>query len=138
MTKVILDSNMIIMLGKGIITISMFEDLLEQKFNLITTSSVIDELKKISEQNKNRIININIKFGLNIIKNKVEIIETKNVTDADDSIFYTSLDLKNKGEVVFVATNDRELRSRLRIAKIPTIYYRDSKSKLELEWKELD
>lgn len=129
---------MIIMLGKGIITISMFEDLLEQKFNLITTSSVIDELKKISEQNKNRIININIKFGLNIIKNKVEIIETKNVTDADDSIFYTSLDLKNKGEVVFVATNDRELRSRLRIAKIPTIYYRDSKSKLELEWKELD
>ena len=130
---------MIILLGKGVITISMFEDLLEQKFNLTTTSSVVDELKKISEQNKNKIIHMNVNFGLNLIeKYKVEIIETKNITDADDSIFYTSLDLKNKGEVVFVATNDRELRNRLRIVKIPTIYYRDSKSKLEVEWKELD
>lgn len=130
---------MIIMLGKGIITISMFEDLLERKFNLITTSSVINELKKISEQNKNKIIHMNINFGLNIIENnKVEIIETNNIIDADDSIFYTSLDLKNKGESVFVATNDRILRNRLRIARIPTIYYRDSKSKLEVEWRELD
>lgn len=133
--KVILDSNIIIMLGQGVITLSMFYDILEQKVELITTTSVIEELKKIASLNKDKKIYKEINFGLNLINvNKVPIIDTTEI-DADDSIFHASLELKNRGEIVYVATNDKELRSRLRIIGIPTIYYRDSKSMLEIEWR---
>ncbi len=131
-----LDSNIIIMLGQGIITLSMFYDILEQKVEMITTSSVVEELKKIADLNKNKKIYREINFGLSIINTgKIQIINTTEI-DADDSIFHASLELKNKGETVYVATNDKELRSRLRIVGIPTIYYRNSKSILEVEWRE--
>ncbi|WP_292319504.1 PIN domain-containing protein [Caldisphaera sp.] len=134
--KVMLDSNIIIMLGQGIITLSMFYDILEQKVEMITTSSVVEELKKIADLNKNKKIYREINFGLSIINTgKIQIINTTEI-DADDSIFHASLELKNKGETVYVATNDKELRSRLRIVGIPTIYYRNSKSILEVEWRE--
>jgi rRNA-processing protein FCF1 len=134
--KVMLDSNIIIMLGQGIITLPMFYDILEQKVEMITTSSVVEELKKIADLNKNKKIYKEINFGLSIINTgKIQIINTTEI-DADDSIFHASLELKNKGETVYVATNDKELRSRLRIVGIPTIYYRNSKSILEVEWRE--
>jgi rRNA-processing protein FCF1 len=131
--KVILDSNTIIMMGKGIITCSMLERLIERRFDLVTTSTVINELNNLSENNS-KAISKAIKFALSLVKDKLTIINTDNIADADDSIFYVAYSLRNNENDVYVVTSDKELRGRLRLIGVPTIYFRNSRSGLELEW----
>ncbi len=131
--KIVLDSNVIIMVAKGLITYSMFEEVIEQKIEFITTSAVIDELEKLSNKGPKSLSRI-IKFSFNLLKKlNVKILQTE-VKGADDSIFYLAIQLKNSGNDVYVATCDKVLRRRLRSTGIPSIYYRESRAGLEVEW----
>ncbi|MEB3797894.1 MAG: hypothetical protein G5Z42_03605 [Caldisphaeraceae archaeon] len=131
--KILLDSNIIIMATKGLITYSMFEEVIEQKIEFITTSAVIDELERLSNEGPRSLSRV-IKFSFNLIKKlNVKVLQSE-VKGADDSIFYLAIQLKNSGDDVYVATCDRVLRRRLRSVGIPSIYYRESKAGLEAEW----
>ena len=44
--------------------------------------------------------------------------------------------LKARGARIYVATSDRILRRRLRLHGIPSIYYRESSGRLEVEWSD--
>jgi len=131
---VIVDTNTLIYIARGMISPSnIFQ---ETGYNVLaTTSKVIDELKRLSSTGKPLEMRIS-RTALSLIDRLgVKVIEWRGYGDADDSIESIAIELKYRGHIVFVATSDRELRNRLRLHGIPTLYYRESKGSVELEWE---
>lgn len=113
MRKIILDTNFLIDLMKFRIELDEIEDLLIEPYELLTISSVIEELKKIDSKNA--------KLALKLVELKnIGILKTKE-KDADMAI----LNLADKNSVV--ATNDINLRKKLKALSIKTIYLRAKK-----------
>ncbi|MEM0490956.1 MAG: PIN domain-containing protein [Acidilobaceae archaeon] len=127
----ILDSNMLIYIAKGLIPLSSLGDILESIYKLVVPSRVIEELKSISMRG-----GLEGKYArkalelLNNINVEVALVDSNR---ADDAIVDLALKFKSECRVV-VATSDRELRSRLKSLSIPTLYYRVSRGSVELEW----
>jgi len=127
MVKLILDSNFLLVLFQ--FKIDIFEELndLLGKAEPIVLSTTLEELKKMAEKSSAKKY---MQFSAALkLAEKCEILEVKRETSEsyDDVILRVAGELK-----IPVATNDAELRKRLRRAGLATIYLRQ-KSRLVIE-----
>ena len=132
---VLVDTNMLIMMAKGIVSTSHFDLTLDFRYKLVTTRAVIRELEKLASAGGGKAVGRAASRALRLLDELgVEVVEAL-AEDADDSIEEAAFRLKSGGARVLVATSDRSLRRRLRLHGIPTLYYRRSKGLLEAEWE---
>jgi rRNA-processing protein FCF1 len=126
--KVILDSNFLFIPAK--FQIDVFEELaklLNQRFEPVLLSSIYQELKTMAEKgapSRRRQASLALKLAEKCKKIDVE----KHLEETNDDVILRIATLWKSP----VATNDRELRRKLRARAIPVIYLR-SKNRLELE-----
>ena len=126
--KVILDSNFLFIPAK--FQIDVFEELaklLNQRFEPVLLSSIYQELKTMAEKgapSRRRQASLALKLAE---KCKLVNVEKHLEETNDDVILRIAILWKSP-----VATNDRELRRKLRARATPVIYLR-SKNRLELE-----
>ena len=126
---VLLDTNILMLIGRGIDIFTQIEELLDTKPEYYVIGPVVKELKKIISHGgvKERKA---AKLALELVKKRCRVIEISLSPDksADDLLLEIAL-----REGFIVATNDRELRRRLREAGIPEIYFREEKQLLEAQ-----
>ncbi|MEN3000090.1 MAG: hypothetical protein ABDH61_05915 [Acidilobaceae archaeon] len=127
----LLDTNMLLLLASGNVSMTRLEQVLEMPFVALVTSSILEELRSLASRPEARAP----RRALELVQSMgAKVLETRG--GADDSLVEISTRLKGKCRVV-VATSDRELRSRLRLLGIPTLYYRAARGDVELEWPPL-
>lgn len=125
--KVLLDTNFILLLADGIDFFNMIEEKLDVKPIYIVLNIVVDELVELSKQNPSMAKKVD--FVLNIIKDKCVFENTLiEVEDVDEALIEYALAFK-----AAVATNDKELRKRLRKLGIPEIYLREESRRVSIE-----
>lgn len=127
--RVLLDTNMLMLFGKGVNIFDQIEELLISKPEFYVIKPVVDELKKIAE--KGRVKDKRVaKLALQAVEKYCRIIDidVKQGMKVDDLIVEVA-----SREKFVVATNDKELRRRLREKGIPEIYYREEKHLLEVQ-----
>ena len=127
MVKIILDSNFLLVPLQ--FRVDIFEELnvLLGKAEPIVLSTTIEELKKIIEKSS---IKERMQFSAALkLAERCEILKVKKdkSENYDDVIFRVAKELK-----IPVATNDSELRKRLREVGIATVYLRQ-KARLEID-----
>ena len=126
---VLLDTNILMLIGRGIDIFTQIEELLDTKPEYYVIEPVVKELEKIVAHGgvKERKA---AKLALELVKKRCRVIEISLSPDksADDLLLEIAL-----REGFIVATNDRELRRRLREAGIPEIYFREEKQLLEAQ-----
>ena len=127
MVKIILDSNFLLVPLQ--FRVDIFEELnvLLGKAEPIVLSTTIEELKKLIEKSS---IKERMRFSAALkLAERCEILKVKRdkSENYDDVIFRVAKELK-----IPVATNDSELRKRLREAGIATVYLRQ-KARLEID-----
>ena len=127
MVKIILDSNFLLVPFQ--FRIDIFEELnnLLGKAEPIVLSTTIEELKKMEKKSSTK---SRMQFSAALkLAEKCEILEVKKKPSEnyDDVILRIASDLR-----IPVATNDSELRKRLRKARLATIYLRQ-KARLVVE-----
>lgn len=124
MKKIILDTNFLTIPYQ--FKVDIFEEIkkvVPENYELATLDGIIKELENLAK-NKGKDSKA-ARIGLELIeKNQVKIIKTEE-KKADDSIVEIS------DENTLVATNDKELRQRLKDKNVKVIYLR-SKTRLEL------
>ncbi len=126
--KVILDSNFLFIPAK--FQIDVFEDLaklLNQRFEPVLLSSIYQELKTMAEKgapSRRRQASLALKLAEKCKKIDVE----KHLEETNDDVILRIATLWKSP----VATNDRELRRKLRARAIPVIYLR---SKYRVGWE---
>lgn len=121
---VILDTNAILMLFEFSVDLHAELRRLLGSYQLVIPTSVVQELKHISQQGdglKNR----NAKAGLTLIKD-IEQIEIHDLK-GDEAVFSLAKQLQG-----IVVTNDRNLRLRLKEQSLPVIFLR-KKQMLSME-----
>jgi rRNA-processing protein FCF1 len=130
--KVILDTNFIIEISKGTVAPSMIDEVLNAKYLLITTDSIVEELNEMSKHNDE--LSRMARASLEIIRRlKIEVVPT-DIADGDESIVSLAKRLKSEDEPVVVATLDKELQKKLRKAAVPYISLRNRGKRLGLSW----
>ena len=126
---ILLDTNILMLIGRGIDIFTQIEELLDTKPEYYVIEPVVKELEKIVAHGgvKERKA---AKLALELVKKKCRVIEISLSPDksVDDLLLEIAL-----REGFIVATNDRELRRRLREAGIPEIYFREEKQLLEAQ-----
>lgn len=133
---VLLDSNTLIIMARGLIAPSMLEEAILAPVRLATTRRVVEELESLSRGHPRPSVRRAASAALGLLeKLGVEVLDEAG-GDADDSLEAAALRLKASGARVYVATSDRALRRRLRLHGIPSVYYRESSGRLEAEWSD--
>jgi len=128
---VIVDTNMFMLMGRGLPVLAWIEELLDAKVNVVCTKKALLELEKLSKQGGAR--GRQAALAMRIAESACsEVVEAEAET-ADKEIVSVAVERAARGSVVVVATSDRRLRRALRKAGIPTAYYRESQEKLEIE-----
>ena len=118
MYRIVFDTNFLIDLIRFKIGFERIESLLEGKPGFFVLTSTINELKKISTRSSP--VSRFAKIVLEIIPSKFEVIKSEGIS-FDKEIF----EILN--DATIVATNDSELRKRLKTLGIKTIYLRARK-----------
>jgi rRNA-processing protein FCF1 len=119
MKKIILDTNFLIDLCKFKVGLEEIDELIDEPYYLFTMDLVIDELEKISASATSD--SRYAKLALETIKIKKIKILTSGKANTDKAI----INLADKGTIV--ATNDIELREKLKKLETKTIYLRAKK-----------
>lgn len=125
--KVILDTNMLMMAGRGLGVFEQIEELLNSKPVFIVLSQVKQELEKIANTGSLRERKA-ATAALELIKTKCIVIDIEQgkARGVDELIIEAAL-----REKALVATNDRKLRKKLREKGLTEIYFREEKNMLE-------
>jgi rRNA-processing protein FCF1 len=119
MKKIILDTNFLIRLCKFKVGLEEIDEVVDEPYCLFTLDSVVDELEKISGSSARD--SIYAKLALEMLKlNKIKIL-ISGKTNTDKAI----INLADKDTIV--ATNDIELREKLKKLETKTIYLRAKK-----------
>lgn len=132
---VVVDSSFLMQMAEGSIAPSMILEALEAPFRLVAPRQVVEELSRLAESHprqKTRRMASRALWVADRLGVEVYDVEAMNADDAVESL---ARKLKGEGARVVVATNDRELRRRLRSLGIPSLYYRESSGRLEAEWE---
>lgn len=119
MRRIILDTNFLISLFQFKVELIEIERIIYEPYTLVTVKPVINELEKIASSKEKD--SKNAKLALRLIKIKdIEVLDSPE-KNADKTI----LALADKNTIV--ATNDIELRKKLKKLEIKTIYLRAKK-----------
>jgi len=134
---VLLDSNTLILMARGLVAPSMIEEAVLAPVRLATTRAVVGELERLSRGHPRPSVRRAASTALGLLERLgVEVLGGEGEGDADDSLEAEALRLRAEGARVYVATSDRALRRRLRLHGVPSIYYRESSGRLEAEWSD--
>ncbi len=126
--KIILDSNFLLVPAQ--FKLDIFEgimDILNQNYESIVLSTTIDELRSIMERGAPK-LRKQAEMALKLAEKCDLIIVDRTHGETNDEVIIRIAQQKK----CIVATNDSELRKRLRNISIPVVYVRQ-KSRLELE-----
>jgi hypothetical protein len=132
---VVVDSSFLIQLAEGVVAPSMVLEALEASFELTAPRQVVEELERLASGHPKPKVRRAARRALWMMGRLGVAVEDVEAGNADDAIESLARRLKGEGLRVVVATNDRELRRRLRSLGIPSLYYRESAGRLELEWE---
>ncbi len=106
-TKVVLDTNTLLLLNEGIDIFSLINDALNEPYTLCTTQGVLDELERMMVKKSKQ--GFAAKLGYILAKQKdLKILQSSLKTHVDDAI----VDLATPKRHI-VATQDRELIQKL-------------------------
>jgi rRNA-processing protein FCF1 len=126
--RIILDSNFLLVPAQ--LKIAIFEslmDLLNQNYESIVLSTTMDELRSLTKKGSPK-LRKQAEMALELAEKCRPInVDRKRDETNDDVIIRVAKQMK-----CLVATNDSELKKRLRNISIPVVYVRQ-KSRLELE-----
>jgi len=125
--KIVLDTNMLLLLADGVNIFEQIEEKLATKPEYIVLKPVYMELKKLAE-NPLKKIGRKARFVLSIIDKYCKIVDVESSKPVDDLIVDYAVE-----NHAAVASNDRELREKLRARGIPEIYLREEKMMIEVE-----
>ncbi len=134
--RILLDTNMLLTIADGINIFEQIEDILETKPEYIVIKPVLIELQKLASTAPPS-IRRKARFALKIVEQFCKVI--------DDELFSKMVDAKVDDLIVefalkhgiAVATNDKELRRKLREKGIPEIYLREESMRVDIEGLEI-
>ncbi|RLG81712.1 MAG: 30S processome protein Utp24 [Thermoprotei archaeon] len=132
--EIVLDTNMLMLISSGINIFDQIEEKLAIKPRYVVLTQVIEELEKLAKKGKPA-TRKKAKFALEIVERYCKIVNTNTGTEyksVDEAILEYAL---RKGAIV--ATNDKELRRKLRENCIPEIYIREESMRINIEGIEL-
>ncbi|MBS7609181.1 30S processome protein Utp24 [Candidatus Bathyarchaeota archaeon] len=121
MVKIILDSNFLMAsLHLGIDILRLLQEVLERSVEPIVLIPVFEELREVAKRDTTK-AGREANFALRIVEKCILVeVEKRNDETVDDLILRTA-----KAWRCPVATNDRNLRRRLRKLGIPVVYVRE-------------
>ncbi len=119
--KVILDTNFLVDIVRFKVDLGSIGELLPSRYKLLIPEAVEKELKKMKSKNAKAAIKLAKLRDLKIIKNHAS------VRGADNMIVSLAESMQDKKSKIAVATNDAELRKRLKALGVKTIYLRARK-----------
>ncbi|MEB3817031.1 MAG: PIN domain-containing protein [Desulfurococcales archaeon] len=134
---VVLDTNTLILMAAGVIPPSLLAETLESSHELVAPTAVKEELERLSASHPRSLTRRRARAALNLAERLSVTWVNTTLKEADDAIEELARALKAEGCRVVVATSDRSLRRRLRSIGVPTLYYRESEGRLELDWSPL-
>ncbi|MBD3209624.1 DUF188 domain-containing protein [Candidatus Woesearchaeota archaeon] len=119
-TKVILDTNTLLLPGKGIDIFSLLHDVMQEPYKLCTYQGVLEELQTLMIGQKKDAFNA--KLGYILAKQKpLKILTSSSATHVDDDI------VKKTGKNDVVVTQDRTLTRRLREKGVRVLRYQQKR-----------
>lgn len=129
--KALLDTNMILAIADGIRVKDDLEVIINAKVDFLCPQSVIDELTEIASLKKEGWKKAEwTLLHLDKICERISSLEKE--TDLD--LLLLADKLRDEGLEVIVATNDRELRKKLRQKNIPTAFVLESEMMIDSEY----
>lgn len=133
--KIIIDTNMLLLLADGINVFEQIEEKLSIKPEYIVLKPILEELEKLANSNKLS-IRRKASFVLRILKNYCKIIDVDEELSREKNVDDIILKYAEKHQAV-VATNDKDLRRKLRRKGLPEIYLREESMRIDVEGLEL-
>ncbi len=129
--RVLLDTNILMLLAERVDVFSEIEELLETKPEYYVLRQVIGELERIAREGSFRERKA-AQLALRVIEKKCRVLDIDRPSgwSVDDLILYVAVK-----EGFIVATSDKELRRRLREKGVPDIYFRWEKRRLETQYQ---
>ncbi len=126
--RIVLDTNMLLLIADGINIFEQIEEQLLARPEYIVLKPVMKELEKLATRGK-PLLRRKAKLALEIAKKYCRIIdvEEKPGERVDDIILRYAIENNT-----IVATNDKELRKKLRRNGIPEIYLREESMRIEI------
>jgi rRNA-processing protein FCF1 len=126
--RIVLDTNMLLLIADGINIFEQIEEQLLAKPEYIVLKPIIKELEKLAIKGK-PLLRRKARLALEIAGRYCKIIDVKEKPGekVDDIILRYA-----KENNAAVATNDKELRKRLRRNGIPEIYLREESMRIEI------
>lgn len=129
---ILVDTNMLLLAASGINIFEQIENKLLVKPEFIVLKPVVNELEKLS-LNEKISISKKAKLALELVRKFCRVVDVElGYTSIDDLI----LEYADRNKLA-VATCDRELRRKLRSRGIPEIYLREEKMMIEIEGLEI-
>jgi len=133
--KVVVDTNFLLLIARGVIAPSNLNDVINVSYELITTDAVVKELETMSKRED--LLAREAGFALKLLERLgVQVLRVK-AGSADESILTLAKELVQNGDRVVVATNDKNLRRSVRRLGVPTLYLREEGLRLEIDWNPL-
>lgn len=128
--KVLLDTNMLLLLADGVPIKEDIESSLETLPRYLCTMSVVREIETMVRERREH-----WRKALWVLGNLEQLCElVESISEnADEDLVLTAQKLIREGYEVVVATSDKELRRRLRERGIPNAYLRESEMMVEVE-----
>ncbi len=130
---VLLDTNMLVLIADGINILDQIEERLAIRPRYIVLTPVLEELRRIASNSRPSVAR-KARFVLEFVKKYCDIvdIDINEYRDVDELLIKYAL---RHGYAV--ATNDKELRRRLRENGIPEIYIREESMRIDIEGLEV-
>ncbi len=129
------DSNFLMQIASGLVAPSMILDALEASYTLLVPRRVVEELGLLASRGPRPSVRRLASRALWLLERLGAVVVDVEASNADDAVEALAAKLRGEGLRVVVATSDRALRGRLRWRGIPSLYYRESEGRLELEWE---
>lgn len=127
--KVVFDTNMLLLISEGVQVFSQIEEELETRPVYIVITPVLEELQRLASSGP-PLLSKKARFAIEIAKKYCAIVDypLREGESVDDCLVRFAIEHN-----AIVATNDKELRRKLRERGLPEIYLREESMRLEFE-----
>ncbi len=134
---VLVDTNILILMAEGTVAPTHILEALSASYTLATCTQVVRELEFLASNALRLKTRRSAKSALRLLNMLVDCIIECPGEQADDALILEARGLASKGIRAVIATSDKGLRRRARSLGIPSLFYRESERRLEIEWEPL-
>jgi len=127
---VVFDTNMLLLMADGVAVLDHIEEELETKPRCVVIKPVYDEICRIASSSNSVLLRKRALLALKLVNEFCEVVDYKllNHEDVDSAIVRFALENN-----AIVASNDRELRKKLRKLGIPEAYFREESKRVKVD-----